>query len=187
MQFIYEIYDSIKVGTLGYEEEILKQSIRNAGNPHDVDGPQIVIYEFYNHTSKNSIGYTSAFSDRKEVVTGVGKCLIRKLAEVAESKLQSNIYVVGAKRQAWETYRSLTFRPLGTNILNWYARTDNILMRTKGAEIIVRTMQSDSPALRAPSSLFTLALAAMAREQGAKPSDDPKDPRTNPGQTINRL
>ena len=187
MEYIYEICDSIKVGTLGYEMEPLKQSIRNAGGPHDVNEPRIVIYEFYNHTSKNSIGYTSAFADKKAIVAGVGKCLIRKIAEIARDRAQQHIYVVGAKRQAWETYRSLTFRPLGTNVLNWFARTDSVLERTQGAEIVVRTMQADSPAVRGPSSLFSLALAAMAQVPGAKPNDDPKDPRTRSGQVINGL
>jgi hypothetical protein len=184
MIFIYEYCDSYKVGTLGYEEEELRASIQSAGPPHDGGGPRLVIYEFYNHTSKNSIGYVDHFANDKRMVVGVGKCLMRKIAETAAAKDQECVYVVGAKRQAWETYRSLTFRPIGSNVLNWFARTDELLKRTAGAEVVVRTMQGESTAMRAPSSLFAIALAALAKKAGDKPGDDPKDPRTYDGKPL---
>jgi hypothetical protein len=181
---IEEIYDSIKVGMLAYDLEELKQSIKNAGGPHDSNEPRFVVYELYNYTDNRSIRHNPHFADQQKLVSGIGKCLLRKLAEKARDAGHDHIYVTGAKRQAWEFYKGMGFKPVGTNVLNWFAKTADLLRKTEGAQIVVRTMQGQSNAIRAPSSLFALALSKLARTPGEKPGDDPKDSRTLEGKTI---
>lgn len=191
MKYNYVNVESIKVGTIGYELEKLPLSIRNAGGDHDTNEDQVVLWELYNHTLPRgqTIGSVhDEFKKKNQEVKAIGKCLLANLAQFANERNKKYIYVRGAKLQAWGFYKYMGFLPLGTNVLNWFTETETLISKTRGAEIIVRSMAKNANAARASLSQWDTMILSLARNPEGNSGDaleDPKDPRTHEGVTIN--
>jgi hypothetical protein len=183
-------YD-VSVGCLGYLETTVGETRGLRGLPEFRQDEKILIIEqFYNYLAAGSI------NDRRNLFVGckienIGAVLLKKLSNLALlgensrlglSKVHEYIYVVGAKRQAWENYKGYKFLPIGNDATTWRANTRELHEIVKGKKVVTTMLagarQPAPPGVKVPS-LFSMALNAATTGPGAPvrtPGRLPEDP-----------